>query len=81
MCEIPEPNLLDASLRQALKLLPAKERNILRRFSVGNGGQRIRNHKQIAKELGLTEGALRARVMRYRRKLAALIDRIQTRTV
>ena len=66
----PEYECLEACLN---KLTPA-DKELLLRFYREEKRAKIDDHKELAKELGLTDNALRLRLFRLRQKLAACLE-------
>ncbi len=64
-----------AALEDCLSLLAPSNRYILERYYTGDAGERIRNRRQLAAELGLDRNALRNRALRLRRQLEDCIDK------
>lgn len=56
-------------LIRCLKFLDAKKRELIHDYHVYEGHERIETHKNMAEELGITEGALRGQAHRIRVKL------------
>jgi DNA-directed RNA polymerase specialized sigma24 family protein len=53
-------------LEQCLQLLDKEKRDLIIEYLLYEGQQKIEHHKQMAAELGITEGALRGRVHQIR---------------
>jgi DNA-directed RNA polymerase specialized sigma24 family protein len=53
-------------LEHCLQLLPKQKRDLILEYLLYEGHQKIEHHKQMATELGITEGALRGRVHQIR---------------
>ena len=65
-------------LRRCLESLPADQRRLVLRYHQGENN--IRHRKALSEELGLPQNALRIRVHRARRKLAACLkERLRPR--
>jgi DNA-directed RNA polymerase specialized sigma24 family protein len=64
-----------ATLEACLSRLSPSNRYILERYYTGDAGDRIRNRRQLAAELGLDRNALRNRALRLRRQLEDCIER------
>ena len=64
-----------ATLEGCLSRLAPSNRFILERYYTGDAGDRIRNRRQLAAELGLDRNALRNRALRLRRQLEECIDK------
>jgi RNA polymerase sigma factor (sigma-70 family) len=58
-------------LEQCLQLLPKDKRELILDYFVYEGHDKIEHHKEMAAELGISEGALRGRVYHIR---ATLVD-------
>ncbi len=64
-----------AILENCLSELAPQNRFILERYYTGVAGERIRNRRQLAAELGLDLNALRNRALRLRRQLESRIEK------
>lgn len=53
-------------LEQCLQSLPRQKRDLILDYLLYEGHQKVEHHKQMAAELGITEGALRGRVHQVR---------------
>ncbi len=53
-------------LEHCLELLPKQKRDLILDYLLYEGHQKIEHHRQMAAELGITEGALRGRVHQVR---------------
>ena len=66
----PRPTGADLEcLEQCLQSLPADKRELILDYFVYEGHDKIEHHKEMAAELGITEGALRGRVYHIRANL------------
>ncbi len=63
------------NLEHCLSRLAPSNRSMLERYYTGDSGDRIRNRRQLAAELGLDRNALRNRALRLRRQLEECIDK------
>jgi len=63
----PQPTTTELDcLEQCLKLLPQDKRELILDYFVYEGHDKIEHHKEMAAELGISEGALRGRVYHIR---------------
>ena len=62
------------TLERCLNELDLPNRSILERYYTGDAGERIRNRRQLAAEMGLNLNALRNRALRLRRELENRIE-------
>jgi len=58
-----------------VETLPQENRRLLERYYTGDSGERIRNRKALAEEIGIELNALRNRALRLRRQLEECISR------
>ena len=59
----PQPTSAEHEcLKKCLQVLPADKRELILDYYLYEGHDKIEHHKQMAAELGITEGALRVRV-------------------
>jgi DNA-directed RNA polymerase specialized sigma24 family protein len=72
--EVAEEEHEDA-LSRCLETLPRENRNLLERYYSGDTGERIRDRKALAEEMGIEVNALRNRALRLRRQLGLCISR------
>lgn len=61
-------------LHECLALLPEHERDLVLRFYQGEGAERIRQRRRLARERAITMTALRLRAFRIRRRLERYMD-------
>jgi RNA polymerase sigma factor (sigma-70 family) len=60
---------MDIALQRCLATLPAEKRNLLQRYYIHSGREKVKSHQRLAEELGLTINALRNRALRARQEL------------
>jgi RNA polymerase sigma factor (sigma-70 family) len=68
------PQLLDQCLHQCMKGLSRIDRHILKAYYAGQGKERIKRRRELAAELGITQQALRLRVLRLRKNLRECVE-------
>jgi DNA-directed RNA polymerase specialized sigma24 family protein len=72
--EVAEEEREDA-LSRCLEALPRENRHLIERYYSGDAGERIRDRKAFAEEIGIEVNALRNRALRLRRQLELCISR------
>ena len=67
-CLMKDPEISDTSecLSRCLKLLPRDKRELILDYHLYHGHAKIEHHRQMAVELGISEGALRTRAHHLR---------------
>ena len=60
-------------LEKCLQMLPEQKRDLILDYYLYEGHDKIEHHKQMAAELGITEGALRVRVHHIRARLETCV--------
>jgi DNA-directed RNA polymerase specialized sigma24 family protein len=73
------PEETEPCFPRCLAELAPESRQLLLRYYSGDGGQRIRNRKELAAELGVELNALRNRALRLRERLEQCMDRCRKR--
>jgi hypothetical protein len=63
------------ALSRCFEALPQENRHLLERYYSGDAGERIRDRKALAEEIGIEVNALRNRALRLRRQLELCISR------
>lgn len=63
------------ALSRCLEALPEESRQLLDRYYTGDAGDRIRNRRSLAEEMGVELNALRNRALRIRRQLEECTSR------
>ena len=70
----PEPTSTEREcLEKCLQTLPAEKRELILDYYLYEGHEKIEHHKQMAAELGISEGALRVRVHHIRVRLEGCV--------
>ncbi len=70
----PEPSSEDLEcLERCLTQLPAEKRELILDYFLYEGHEKIEHHKEMAAELGISEGALRGRVHHIRANLVECV--------
>jgi DNA-directed RNA polymerase specialized sigma24 family protein len=69
----------EGALSRCLEALPRENRRLLERYYSGDAGERIRDRKALADEIGVEVNALRNRALRLRRQLELCISRCLAR--
>lgn len=76
----PEPKTADEQsehVHACLEALPEEERDLILRYYVGEGREKIALRSQMARELGISDNALRHRAQRLREQLKQCAQRRQ----
>ena len=72
-----QPRTTLACLEYCLQQLSAENRRIIINYYQGEKGERIKNRKLMAEQLGIPANALRIRVHRIREKLEQSVRKLQ----
>lgn len=71
----PESEKMDAALQHCLAQMKPDRRKLIEAYYGRSGAQKIKAHRDIATEYGLSLNALRNRVLRLRKELEASVRR------